>query len=47
MKHIHPICKTALCILLALVLALSPLGSLRARAVTQKEIDALKEKLEK
>ena len=45
MKHNRLIPKALLCLLLALVLAASPLGSLRARAVTQKEIDALKEEL--
>ena len=45
MKHNRLIPKALLCLLLALVLAVSPLGSLRARAVTQKEIDALKEEL--
>ena len=45
MKHNRLIPKALLCLLLALVLAVSPMGSLRARAVTQKEIDALKEEL--
>ena len=45
MKHNRLIPKVLLCLLLALVLAVSPMGSLRARAVTQKEIDALKEEL--
>jgi murein DD-endopeptidase MepM/ murein hydrolase activator NlpD len=45
MKHNRLIPKALLCLLLALALAVSPLGSLRARAVTQKEIDALKEEL--
>ena len=45
MKHNRLIPKALLCLLLALVVAVSPMGSLRARAVTQKEIDALKEEL--
>ena len=45
MKLNRLIPRALLCLLLALLLAFSPLGSLRARAVTQKEIDALKEQL--
>ena len=45
MKCFHSISRSALCLLLALLLAISPLGGLTARAVTQKEIDEMKEEL--
>ena len=45
MKRFHRSLRTALCLVLVLALTCSPLGGLRARAVSQKEIDALKEEL--
>ena len=45
MKHFRSIFRSALCALLALALVCSPLWGLPARAVSQKEIDALKKEL--
>lgn len=45
MKHSHRVFKSALCLLLAVVLSFCPLLRVNAGAVSQKEIDELKKEL--